>query len=114
MNIVELDPDSERALDCRFEALAGPLAALSHPARLRILRHLSGKGACCCGEVVEQLDLAQSTVSQHLRVLVDAGLVLHSPENRRSRYTVNKAEVARLSKSLSAYLGACAAPGCCD
>ena len=45
--------------------LADKLAALSHPARLRILRHLSGRGACCCKEVVEQLDRRQATDAQH-------------------------------------------------
>jgi len=52
-------------------SIAAGLAALSHPARLRIVRHLSGAKACCCRDVVERLDLAQSTVSQHLKVLVD-------------------------------------------
>lgn len=96
------------------DEMAIRLAALSHPARLRILRHLSGKGACCCAEVVQELDLAQSTVSQHLKVLVDAGLVLYAPESRRSRYTVNRAAVNGFAAGLSAYLAACAAPGCCD
>jgi DNA-binding transcriptional ArsR family regulator len=106
---------AETATDaCPLDAMAASLSALAHPARLRILRHLSGKGACCCGEVVEQLDLAQSTVSQHLRVLVDAGLVRYTPESRRSRYTVDEAGVTGLSHALAAYLGAVAAPGCCD
>lgn len=88
------------------------IAALSHPARLSILRYLSGNGACCCKEVVDQLDLAQSTVSQHLRILVDAGLVRFAPEKQRSRYSVDKVEVARLSSALKSYLDECAS-GCC-
>jgi len=90
-------------------AMADKLAALSHPARLSILRYLSGNGACCCGEVVQQLDLAQSTVSQHLKVLVDAGLVRFEPERPRSRYSVDAAEVTKLSRALTTYLDDCAA-----
>ena len=71
MNLIELHPPGAPVEVGSLDAMAARLAALSHPARLRILRHLSGRGACCCKEVVEQLDLAQSTVSQHLKVLVD-------------------------------------------
>jgi ArsR family transcriptional regulator len=97
---------------CTADVMAAKLAALSHPARLRILRHLSGQGACCCKEVVEHLDLAQSTVSQHLKVLVDAGLVRFSPERQRSRYTVDRDEVARLSRGLNAYFDTFSADCC--
>lgn len=114
MNLIELQSSKAAALPCSLDEMAPRLAALAHPARLRILRHLSGRGACCCKEVVEQLDLAQSTVSQHLKVLVDAGLVRFSPERQRSRYTVNVEEVARLSRALSGYLDDCSATSCCD
>ncbi|MCO5159751.1 MAG: metalloregulator ArsR/SmtB family transcription factor [Mesorhizobium sp.] len=113
MNAIELLPAGARAETAALDAMAARLAALSHPARLRILRHLSGRGACCCKEVVDQLDLAQSTVSQHLKVLVDAGLVRYSPERQRSRYTVNAEEVARLSRAMTLYLDECTAAGCC-
>lgn len=95
-------------------AMADRFAALAHPARLSILRYLSRNGACCCGEVVNQLDLAQSTVSQHLKVLVDSGLVRFQPERQRSRYSVDKDEVAKLSQALTAYLDACAADCCIE
>ena len=49
--------------------------ALGHPARLRILRTLAERGTCICGEIVDELPLAQSTVSQHLKVLKEAGLI---------------------------------------
>ena len=92
--------------------MAAKLAALAHPARLSILRYLSGNGACCCKEVVDQLDLAQSTVSQHLKVLVEAGLVRYRPERQKSRYTVDATELAGLSRDISSYLDSCAS-GCC-
>lgn len=49
--------------------------ALSHPARLQILRVLAERKACICGDIVADLPLAQSTVSRHLKVLKEAGLV---------------------------------------
>lgn len=89
------------------ETLAEVLGALAHPARLRILRHLAAREACCCREIVDEIDLAQSTVSQHLKVLVAAGLVLYAPDNRRSRYTVDRAAIARLSREIDALLAVC-------
>ena len=49
--------------------------ALAHPARVRILRLLAERESCVCGELVDELPLAQSTVSQHLKILKEAGLI---------------------------------------
>ena len=57
-------------------------------------------GCCCCKDVVERIDLAQSTVSQHLKVLVEAGLVRYAPDRQRSRYEIDRAAVASLSKAV--------------
>jgi DNA-binding transcriptional ArsR family regulator len=89
--------------------LAPALAALSHPVRIRILHHLCRNDTCCCGEVVEQFDLAQSTVSQHLRVLVDAGLVRFKAERPRSCYCVDREALSALVHSVNALFGAEAA-----
>ena len=50
--------------------------ALGHPARLRIVRLLAGRGACICGDIVDELPLSQSTVSQHIAVLKEAGIIV--------------------------------------
>jgi ArsR family transcriptional regulator len=92
------------------EALAARLAALSHPARLAILRHLSSNGCCCCKDVVQSIDLAQSTVSQHLKILVEAGLVRYAPDRQRSRYEIDRDALAELSATVSALLQSCCAP----
>jgi DNA-binding transcriptional ArsR family regulator len=55
--------------------LALYLKALGHPARVAILDVISQKNACICGDIVDQLPLAQSTVSQHLKELKSAGLI---------------------------------------
>lgn len=92
------------------EALATRLAALGHPARLRILRHLASRPACCCKDVVGRLDLAQSTVSQHLKILVEAGLVEFKPERPRSRYSVDRAALERFMREMADLLAECCTP----
>ena len=93
--------------DAASPQLAARFAALSHPARIEILRHLARHGCCCCGEVVEKFDLAQSTVSQHLKVLVDAGLVIFEPDRRRSRYRVDRVALSGLSDSVTTLVKSC-------
>jgi ArsR family transcriptional regulator, arsenate/arsenite/antimonite-responsive transcriptional repressor len=97
---------SDRSLPTE-DGLAAKLSALSHPARLAILRHLSMRGCSCCKDVVDTVDLAQSTVSQHLKVLVEAGLVRYAPDRQRSRYELDRAAVASLSKAVSGLLDSC-------
>ncbi|MFN2456742.1 MAG: ArsR/SmtB family transcription factor [Chitinophagaceae bacterium] len=63
--------------------------ALSHPARIAILKVLANRGECICGEIVEVLPLAQSTVSQHLKELKDAGLIEGNVDGPRSCYCIN-------------------------
>lgn len=77
--------------------LAERLGALAHPVRIRILQHLAQREACCCKDVVQRVDLAQSTVSQHLKVLVAAGLVRLTPDGQRSRYEIDHAAFSQLS-----------------
>lgn len=88
-------------------ALVSAFGALAHPARLGILRELARRDACCCKDVVARFDLAQSTVSQHLRILVDAGLVKYEPDSRRSRYTLDRERLRVLDRALSGLLLSC-------
>lgn len=69
--------------------LANLAKALSHPARISILRILAKKNMCICGEIVEILPLAQSTVSQHLKELKKADLVAGEIEGAKSCYCIN-------------------------
>jgi ArsR family transcriptional regulator len=78
------------------EELALLAKALGHPARVRILRLLADRSSCICGEVVDELDLAQSTVSQHLKVLKDAGLIRGEIDGPRVCYCIEPRTLRRL------------------
>ena len=78
------------------EELAALAKALGHPARVAILRQLGERGECICGDIVSTLPLAQATVSQHLKVLKEAGLVQGEIDGPRVCYCVDPAAVRRL------------------
>jgi ArsR family transcriptional regulator len=78
------------------EELAALTKALGHPARVRILRLLIHREACLCGDIVEELPLAQSTVSQHLKVLKDAGLIRGEVDGPRVCYCIEPRGLRRL------------------
>jgi len=63
--------------------------ALAHPARIAILKVLAQRNECICGELVDVLPLAQSTVSQHLKELKKAGLITGTVDGPRSCYCIN-------------------------
>lgn len=86
------------------DLLALRLRALAHPARLAILRALARADKCQCGEIVRGLSLAQSTVSQHLKVLKEAGLIAGTIEGPRSCYCLDRAVVADLAGTLAPLL----------
>jgi len=83
-------------------ALARLAKALAHPARAAIVRMLLRRGECVCGTIVEGLPLAQATVSQHLKVLKQAGIVKGSVDGPRVCYCVNPEAVRRLGELLEA------------
>lgn len=88
-----LEAEDLRASEERFAQLC---KALGHPVRVRILRLLLSVETCVCGDIVEALPLAQSTVSQHLKVLKEAGLVEGVIDGPRTCYGVNREALAEL------------------
>jgi len=64
--------------------------ALAHPARVAILQHLLKRQACICGDLVEELPLAQATVSQHLKELKAVGLIKGEIEGTSVCYCINE------------------------
>lgn len=94
----DLRPVEGREAD---DELALLTKAIGHPARVRILRILSRRTSCICGDIVEELSLAQSTVSQHLKVLKDAGLIRGEIDGPRVCYCLE----ARALRRLKALIG---------
>jgi ArsR family transcriptional regulator len=78
------------------EELAKLAWAIAHPARVQILSLLMARSSCVCGELVEAMPLAQSTVSQHLKILKEAGLVQGEIDGPKVCYCVNRNGLARL------------------
>jgi ArsR family transcriptional regulator len=95
------------ALNCPADSaelmseLAGLAKALGHPARVKILCLLSNRGRIC-GEVVEEVGLAQSTVSQHLKVLKEVGLIQGEIAGPATCYSLNQKTLRRLRVLISA------------
>ena len=81
------DPDEE---------VAELAKALGHPMRVRILRILLEQEECMCGQICEQLPIAQSTVSQHLKVLREAGLIHGETDGPRTCYCADSNRIDRL------------------
>jgi ArsR family transcriptional regulator len=71
------------------QELAEFAKAMSHPARIAILNVLAQRNECICGDIVDVLPLAQSTVSQHLKELKQAGLIEGTVDGPRSCYCIN-------------------------
>lgn len=88
-----------------IEVLAEVSKAFGHPARIRILDLLAGQTECRGQEVFSELDLAQSTVSEHLRILREAGLVDSHRVGASTVYCLNRTAVTRFVDALSVYAG---------
>ncbi|CAM4205006.1 ArsR/SmtB family transcription factor [Aquirufa beregesia] len=74
--------------------------ALSHPARMAIMQLLLTKQSCICGDIVDELPISQSTVSQHLKELKEAGLVRGQIDGVSICYCINEPEWAKLTELL--------------
>ena len=80
--------------------LADIAKALSHPARIKILKILTGMNACMCGDIVELLPLSQSTVSQHLKELRRVGLITGEIEGPKVCYCINYTNLQKAKSEL--------------
>ena len=91
----------------RDDDIATIMRAMGHPVRLNILRILATQqqGQCCCGDVTESLPLAQSTVSQHIKVLLDAGLIERKPHGTRNRYIIKHDRLSEVGMAFGGLLG---------
>ena len=96
------DRPLELTADADSERLAQLAWALAHPARVRIVRLLLQREACVCGEIVGELPLAQSTVSQHLKILKQSGLVVGEVDGPKVCYELRKEVLRELRMLLDA------------
>lgn len=80
--------------------LSERLKALAHPVRLRVLTQLASARGCQCGQIVAGLPLAQSTVSQHIKILVEAGLVCGEADKARACYCLDASALDALRRDL--------------
>ncbi|HEX7070415.1 MAG TPA: metalloregulator ArsR/SmtB family transcription factor, partial [Rhodothermales bacterium] len=105
------------AFSAEMAELAAFSRALGHPARLRIVQMLAERGTCICGEVVDALPLSQASVSRHLKLLKEAGIIRGEIDGARSCYCLDSARLERLRAEMTSYLSNLAipteTPDCC-
>lgn len=111
MGITKTEQYSETQIE-----LARALKALGHPARIAILQALMKTNSCVCGELVTEIELAQSTVSQHLKELKSAGLIKGTVEGTSVCYCIDKENWLRLREVITPFLYvnlSCSDDSCC-
>ncbi|MEJ5993112.1 metalloregulator ArsR/SmtB family transcription factor [Pedobacter sp. Du54] len=90
------------------------LKAIAHPARIAILQQIISANACICGELVDELGLAQATISQHLKELKNAGIIQGTIEGVKVCYCIEPNSWAILTKLFGDFMGSYVNPkGCC-
>jgi len=105
----------EYFIDKQIE-LADLAKAIAHPARIAILQHLIKTETCICGDIVEVLPLAQSTVSQHLKVLKKVGILKGSIEGAAICYCIDPVvwkSIKSVFQEFFAELNECSKSNCC-
>jgi ArsR family transcriptional regulator len=95
----DLRPVEGRKAD---EELAQLSKALGHPARIQIVRLLARRESCICGEISDQFPLAQSTISQHLKILKEAGVIRGEVDGPRTCYCLDPRALRRLRALVAA------------
>ena len=83
------------------DQLAKIFKALGHPTRIKIIEHLLKHDTCICGEIVDILPFSQSTVSQHLKILKDSGIVYGEIEAPKTCYCIDNTVLNEFKKYVS-------------
>ncbi len=92
------NPSPQDSLDA--DAFAAICKALGHPARIKIVNYLKKADRCVCGKIVEILPLAQSTVSQHLKCLKQAGVIQGEIEGLNTCYCLDPEVIKKFKKAV--------------
>jgi predicted transcriptional regulator len=93
--------------------LAAVAKALSHPVRIRILRLLAGETCCFTGELTGLIPMAQSTISQHLKALKEAGLIQGEIDPPKVKYCIDHANWAKAQTLIGEFFASEKSGGCC-
>ena len=94
--------------------LAAVLKALAHPARIAILQHIIKQNACICNDLVQELGLAQATISQHLKELKNIGIIKGNIEGTSVCYCIDEKVWLQVKKELNGFFtGEVTAKKCC-
>jgi DNA-binding transcriptional ArsR family regulator len=93
--------------------LAQMMKALAHPARIAIIQHLIKADACICGDLVDELGLAQATISQHLKELKNAGLIQGTIEGTSVCYCIDPKVWKQYKTTLESFFAAYTNKNCC-
>ncbi len=97
----------------RHNAIASMAKALAHPARVAILEVLAKKKGCICGDIVDELPLAQPTISQHLRELKKIGLIKGKVEGAGICYCLDEKRMEQVKTSVIQFFDSTIATSCC-
>lgn len=84
---------------------------LGHPARIAILEHITKTDSCICNDLVDEIGLAQATISQHLKELKNIGIITGSIEGKSICYCVNKEKLAEIQQRFNEFFNAI---NCCN
>jgi len=85
----------------------------AHPARVAILYHISQQKGCICSDLVEEIGLAQATISQHLSVIDNAGLLKGTYEGKKRCYCINDERLAEFKSYLGGFINTVKENACC-
>ena len=96
---------AQKDYSIKTETLARFAKALGHPARITILKYLAQRSECYCGDIQEELPIAQSTVSQHLKELKEAGLIQGEIQTPKVRYCINRENWEYACQLFNEFLG---------
>jgi len=95
------------------EALAAVAKALAHPVRVRILKLLAGQACCFTGELTGLIPMAQSTISQHLKALKEAGLIQGAIDPPKVKYCIDRERWAKAQELFGEFFDFEGEGGCC-
>ena len=93
-----------KLFDVDLQTCAGLFKALSHPARLQILKYLAETKTCISGDISEELPLSRTTVNQHLKELKKVGLISGQVEGVRTNYCLNPKKVKELKEMTAIFI----------